>query len=148
MNRQLPWFWILLVGLLLAAPTPLGRLLLDLLGGLTLAVLLLPLLLAGAGAVAFQIIKRRVRTCTVCGLTSMASGTCPACGAPLPTSGTESGVPAPYAQSAPADQELPRGLAGWLWTGGGRPSEGSPDEGNLDVSDVTIDVESKDVDSR
>lgn len=147
MNRQLPWFWILLIGLLLAAPTPLGRLLLDLLGGLTLAVLLLPLLLAGAGAIAFQILKRRVRTCTVCGLTSMASATCPACGAPLPTGGTDRAQDS-YAQSASVDQELPKGLAGWLWTSGGRPSEGSPDDGNLDVSDVTIDVQSKDVDSR
>ncbi len=146
MKRPLPWFWILVAGLLLAAPTPLGRLLLDLLGGLTLAVLLLPLLLAGAGAVAFQILKRRVRTCTVCGLTTMAATTCPACGAPLPS--RNDSAPGSYTQSVPIDQELPRGLATWLWTSGGLRTEVSPEDGNLDVSDVTIDVESKDVDSR
>ena len=146
MNRQLPWFWILLAGLLLAAPTPLGRLLLDLLGGLTLAVLLLPLLLAGAGALAFQILKRRVRTCRVCGLSSMASTTCPACGAPLSSEADSASVS--YSQSAPVDQPEPRGLASWLWTSGGATSQGPPNDGNLDVSDVTIDVESRDVDSR
>lgn len=146
MNRQLPWFWIVLAGLLLAAPTPLGRLLLDLLGGITLAVLLLPLLLAGAGALAFQILKRRVHTCTVCGLSSMASTTCPACGSPFSSAADR--APASYSMSAPVDQPLPKGLASWLWTSGVSTSQESANDGNLDVSDVTIDVESKDVDSR
>ncbi|MCT0219287.1 hypothetical protein KQ304_09790 [Synechococcus sp. CS-1329] len=148
MNRPLPWFWILLVGLLLAAPTPLGRVLLDLLGGLTLAVLLLPLLLAGAGAIAFQVIKRRVRTCTVCGLSSLASVTCPACGAPLPS--TNDGVPTPYDSqpSGPVNAAAPRGLASWFSPASGRPSDPPATDGNLDVSDVTIDVQSTDVEPR
>ncbi len=146
MNRQLPWFLILLAGLLLVAPTPLGRLLLDLLGGLTLAVLLLPLLLAGAGALAFQLLRRRVRTCTVCGLSSMATTTCPACGAPLPSADAHS--QAHNSQPGPVDQALPKVFASWLWPDGAVPSEGASSDDNLDVRDVTIDVESKDVDSR
>lgn len=145
MSRQLPWFWILLALLVLAAPTPLGRLLLDLLGGLTLAVLLLPLLLAGAGAVAFQILRRRVRTCTVCGLTSLATSQCPGCGAPLSeNNGAES---SPFVQDDPLIERQPSDLASFLRRSGvGRQSE-PVSNANLDVSDVTIDVESHDVDT-
>ena len=146
MNRQLPWFLILIAGVLLVAPTPLGRLLLDLLGGLTLAVLLLPFLLAGAGALAFQLLRRRVRTCTVCGLSSMATTTCPACGAPLPSADDD--PQGDNSQPSPVDQALPKVFANWLRQDGRAPFEGASSDDNLDVSDVTIDVESKDVDSR
>lgn len=146
MNRQLPWFLILLAGLLLVAPTPLSRLLLDLLGGLTLAILLLPLLLAGAGALAFQLLRRRVRTCTVCGLSCMATTTCPACGAPL--SSADASSRAHNTQPGPVAQALPKVFTSWLWSDGKVPSEEASSDDNLDVSDVTIDVESKDVDSR
>lgn len=144
MNRQLPWFWIILAGVLLAAPTPLGRLLLDLLGGLTLAVLFLPLLLAGAGALAFQILRRRVRTCTVCGLSSLSSTSCPACGSPLPNvnaKGSASDLNSPAESVNQADAE---GLISFLLQRGSRSSDDPLSDGNLDVSDVTIDVESRD----
>ena len=80
MQRSNTWIWLLLVALLLLAPGPLGRFLLDLVGGITLAVLLLPLLLGAAGFVAWQVIQRRLRTCSTCGFTSMANDICPACG--------------------------------------------------------------------
>ena len=41
MNRSLPWGWIALAAFLLLLPGPAGRLLLDLIGGLTLTLLLL-----------------------------------------------------------------------------------------------------------
>jgi hypothetical protein len=81
MQRRLPWFWIVVAGLLLLAPTPAGRLLLDVLGGITLTLLLLPLLLGFAGLVVWQLVQRRMRTCQVCGFTSMGLEQCPACGA-------------------------------------------------------------------
>ena len=81
MQRRLPWFWIVVVGLLLLAPTPAGRLLLDVLGGITLTLLLLPLLLGAAGWVGWQLLQRRLRTCLSCGYTSMGLEQCPACGA-------------------------------------------------------------------
>ncbi len=83
MQRSNTWIWLLLAALLLLAPGPAGRFLLDLLGGITLALLLLPLLLGAAGFVAWQVIQRRLRTCTVCGFTSMATEICPACGSPI-----------------------------------------------------------------
>ncbi|MEI8251710.1 MAG: hypothetical protein WCF98_11115 [Synechococcus sp. ELA057] len=82
MQRPLPWFWIVLAALLLLLPGPAGRLLLDLVGGLTLTLLLLPLLAGGAAWIGWQILRSRLRTCDVCGVSSFAAETCPACGAP------------------------------------------------------------------
>jgi membrane protein implicated in regulation of membrane protease activity len=78
MPRFLPWFLLLLALLLL--PGPAGRLLLNLLGGLTLTVLLLPLLAGGAALIGWQVLKRRLRTCPSCGLASLGQAVCPACG--------------------------------------------------------------------
>jgi hypothetical protein len=144
MNRQLPWFWIILAGVLLAAPTPLGRLLLDLLGGLTLALLLLPLLLAGAGALAFQILRRRARTCTVCGLSSLSTTSCPACGSPLPNVKANGSASDPNSPAESVNQAGGEGLISVLLQRGSRSSDDPLSDGNLDVSDVTIDVESRD----
>lgn len=82
MQRPIPWFWIALAALLLLLPSPPGRLLLDVLGGITLTLLLLPLLLGGAGLLAWQILRRRLRSCEVCGFTAMGLEQCPACGTP------------------------------------------------------------------
>jgi hypothetical protein len=89
MNRSLPWGWILLAGLLLLIPGPAGRLLLDLLGGLTLTLLLLPLLLGTAALIGWRLISRRLVTCPACGASSIGMIQCPACGAPLADSGSQ-----------------------------------------------------------
>lgn len=112
MQRPLPWFWILLALLLLLGPTPAGRVVLDLLGGLTLTVLLLPLLLGAAGWVAWLLLQRRLRTCGVCGFTAIGVEQCPACGSRF-------------------DQDP--------GSGDGRDAGGRQPE--LDASNVTIDVE-------
>jgi hypothetical protein len=82
MGRPSPWLWLLLA-LLLLAPTPIGRLLLDLIGGLTLTLLLLPLLAGGAALIGWQLLKRRLRTCPSCGTLSLGQAVCPACGTML-----------------------------------------------------------------
>ena len=89
MSRSLPWFWILLALLLLLAPSPAGRVLLDLIGGLTLTLLLLPLLFGVAGFVGWQLLQRRARTCSACGFRAIGVEQCPACGTPygLPQDG-------------------------------------------------------------
>jgi len=87
MNRSLPWGWILLAGLLLLIPGPAGRLLLDILGGLTLTLLLLPLLLGAAALIGWRLLSRRIVTCSVCGAPSIGMSQCPSCGAPMSTSG-------------------------------------------------------------
>ena len=83
MQRSNTWIWLLLLALLLLAPGPAGRFLLDLVGGLTLLFLLLPLLLGAASFVAWQVLQRRLRPCPACGFTSTAPDLCPACGSPL-----------------------------------------------------------------
>ena len=93
MQRSRTWLWLLLALLLLLAPGPAGRFVLDLLGGITLLLVLLPLLLGAAGFVAWQVIQRRLRTCEACGFASMEKEFCPACGSAFaaPTAGPESG---------------------------------------------------------
>ena len=93
MQRSIPWLWILLVVLLLLAPGPAGRLLLDLVGGLTITLLLLPVFLAGAGLVAWKLLQSRLRTCPACGFRSLGTDLCPACGAPFEFS--DSGISRP-----------------------------------------------------
>ncbi|MCT0225513.1 hypothetical protein [Synechococcus sp. CS-1328] len=83
MQRSVPWLWLVLLGLLLLAPSPAGRLLLDVLGGLTLGLLLLPVLAAGGGWIAWQVLRRRLQTCPRCGSASFSQETCPLCGASM-----------------------------------------------------------------
>lgn len=80
MSRPLPWFWIGLAALLLLLPMPFGRFLLDLLGGLTLTLLLLPLFAGAAAWIGWQVLRSRLRTCPACGVSSFATEVCPACG--------------------------------------------------------------------
>ena len=79
-RSSFPWIWVVLAAILIFVPGTAVRLLLDLLGGLTLVLLLLPFLAAGAGFLAWQLIRRRLNTCAACGTTSFGSEVCPACG--------------------------------------------------------------------
>ncbi|MEB3166824.1 MAG: hypothetical protein VKO65_09170 [Cyanobacteriota bacterium] len=120
MQRSFPWPWILLAVGLLLLPGPVGRLLLDLLGGLTLLVVLLPLLAGGAALLGWTLLKRRLRACPTCGLASFGTEACPACGTRFEeASATETGF-------------------------GGWPGAG-PDA--VDARDVTINVEAVEVGS-
>lgn len=82
MNRSLVSVWLLIGLILLLLPGPAGRLLLDLLGGLTLLLLLTPLILAGLGLLAWKVLVNRLRTCSRCGFSSLRAdpAVCPACG--------------------------------------------------------------------
>jgi len=83
---SLPWFWIALALFLLLLPGPVRRLLLEIAGGFTLLVFVIPLLAAGLGLLAWQFYRRRFRTCAKCGMVSMGTSQCPACGADLDSS--------------------------------------------------------------
>lgn len=88
MQRPIPWIWIALAALLLLAPGLAGRLVIDVLEGVTLLIVVGPLLLAGAGFVVWQLAKRRLNTCPSCGSVSFGQSVCPACGFVLDPSGS------------------------------------------------------------
>ncbi|MFM8525597.1 MAG: hypothetical protein ACKOCM_08265 [Cyanobacteriota bacterium] len=94
MKQSIPWLWLLPVAALLLLPGPAGRLLLDLIGGLTLTILLLPLLAGAAGLILWQVFKRRLRPCPACGFVSTGLDQCPACGTVLVNSGPDAHHPA------------------------------------------------------
>lgn len=83
MQRPIPWLWILVIALLLLAPGFTARLFVDVLQGVTLLLVFGPLVLAGAGFLAWQWFKRRLITCPACGTPSIGAAICPACGTPL-----------------------------------------------------------------
>ena len=120
-RSSFPWFWVVVAALVLLLPSTAGRLFLDVLGGVTLLVLLLPLLAAGAGFLAWQTVRSRLTTCEACGATSFGSAVCPACSSPL--SGQTANV---------SDSDSP-------WTTRGLDA--------IDAGQVTIDVEAVDVPS-
>ncbi len=127
MERRIPWLWIGVAAALLLVPTSAGRILLDVIGGLTLTLLFLPVLLAGVALIGWQVLRRRLRTCPNCGFTSLGSEACPACGSAfdaVDASGTAS-------SSRPG---------GFFW---GSP----PDDGEIDARDVTINVEAVDLEA-
>lgn len=112
-RSSFPWFWLLVAAILLLIPGTAGRLLIDVLGGLTLLLLLLPVLAAGIGFIAWQVIRRRLTTCQNCGTASFGADVCPACGAPV---------------SNPAN------APGWVQTG----SELDPSQVTINVEAVDV----------
>ena len=89
---------------LLLLPTAAGRFLLDLAGGLLILVLILPLVLAGAGWIGWTLLQSRMRTCATCGAVSFsAAGVCTVCGSELPGPSSESQSETP---STPASQAV------------------------------------------
>ena len=63
MNRPPAVLWIAVV-LLLLVPTAAGRFLLDLAGGVLLALLALPLILSGLGWIGWKLLQSRMTSCT------------------------------------------------------------------------------------
>lgn len=104
MQRPIPWLWILAIGLLLLAPGLTARLFVDVLEGVTLLLVVGPLLLAGAGVLAWQWAKRRLTVCPACGTPSIGSPQCPACGTSLV--GVTAGDVARPAQDQPASDAV------------------------------------------
>ena len=87
MNRPPAVLWIAVV-LLLLVPTAAGRLLLDLAGGVLLALIALPLILSGLGWIGWKLLQSRMISCTACGATGLnGAGVCAVCGTPYPSAG-------------------------------------------------------------
>jgi hypothetical protein len=107
MQRPIPWLWILVIGVLLLAPGFTARLFVDVIEGFALLLVFGPLVLAGAGFLAWQWFRRRLVTCPACGTPSLGATICPACGTSLAEAGTRSAVDADQpASSAVIDVEV------------------------------------------
>ena len=119
MQNRISWWWWLVLALLLLAPGPAGRLLLDVVGGLTLLVVLLPLVLGGLGWLGWVLLQQRLKTCPNCGFRSFGSEVCPACGTLWVDDADQAGSPGTAANANPS----------------------------FDARDVTIDVQVKDVEA-
>ena len=90
------WFAVLL---LLLLPTAAGRVLLDLVGGLALVLLAVPLLLTGLGWIGWKVLQSRMVSCPACGTASIKGvDRCPACGTSMPEDSSE---------AAPSDPAVP-----------------------------------------
>ena len=81
MNKPSSLIWMVLI-LLLIIPTPAGKFIIDLAGGIFLIVTLIPIILGGVGWIAWKKIQSKVLTCESCGSSFLNSQfICPICGA-------------------------------------------------------------------
>jgi ribosomal protein L37E len=116
MGRLPPLVWLLALFLLL--PTPVGRALIDVLGGLALVLLALPFILGGLGWIGWKVLQSRMTICPRCGAASLqATPVCAVCGSSF----------------SETDHSQ--------WESSGFEAESTP------ASSATIDVTAEDVDS-
>ena len=81
MNKPSPLIWMVVI-LLLILPSPAGKFIVDLAGGIFLLITLIPLIFIGVGWLAWKRIKSKVETCEKCGSNFINNQTniCPICG--------------------------------------------------------------------
>ena len=80
MNKPSSLIWMVFI-LLLILPTPAGKLIIDLAGGIFLIIAIIPLILGGIGWFTWKRIQSKVQTCEACGSTFLNSQMiCPMCG--------------------------------------------------------------------
>ena len=108
MGRVPPLVWLL--GLLLLLPTPVGKALIDVVGGVALVLLTLPLILGGLGWIGWKVLQSRMQVCPTCGSASLQSGpVCAVCGSAFsktdasPSSNTQAGFDSTPASSVTID---------------------------------------------
>ena len=81
MNKPSLLIWMVFI-LLVILPTPAGKFIIDLAGGIFLIITIIPLILGGVGWLAWKRIKSNLQTCEACGTSFLNSQTiCPICGA-------------------------------------------------------------------
>ena len=80
MNKPSSLIWMVFI-LLLIVPTPAGKFIIDLAGGIFIIITIIPLILGGIGWFAWKRIQSKVQTCQNCGSSFLSSQiTCPVCG--------------------------------------------------------------------
>ena len=80
MNKPSSLIWMVFIFLVIL-PTPAGKLIIDLAGGVFLLITILPLILGGVGWFVWKRIQGRVTTCEACGSVFLNTQMiCPICG--------------------------------------------------------------------
>ena len=80
MNRPSSLIWMVFI-LLVILPTPAGKFIIDLAGGIFLILIIVSLILGGIGWFTWKTIQSQIQTCKACGSTFLNSETmCPICG--------------------------------------------------------------------
>ena len=83
MNKPSSLIWMVFI-LLIILPTPAGKFIIDLAGGLFLIITIIPLILGGIGWLTWKRIQSKVQTCESCGSTFLNTQMiCPMCGKPI-----------------------------------------------------------------
>ncbi len=80
MNKPSSLIWMVFIFLVLL-PTPAGKFVVDLAGGIFLIITLIPLILGGVGWFAWKRIQSQLQTCEACGSSFLNNQLiCPICG--------------------------------------------------------------------
>ena len=80
MNKPSSLIWMVFI-LIVILPTPAGKLIIDLAGGIFLIITIIPLILGGIGWFTWKKIQSKVQTCEGCGSSFLNSQMiCPICG--------------------------------------------------------------------
>ena len=80
MNKPSSLIWMVFF-LLIVLPTPAGKFIIDLAGGIFLIIAIIPLIFGGIGWFAWKRIQSKIQTCQNCGSSFLSSQiTCPVCG--------------------------------------------------------------------
>ena len=80
MNKPSSLIWMVLI-LLLILPSPAGKFIVDLAGGIFLIVTIIPLILGGIGLFIWKRIQSKIKTCEACGSSFLNDQmNCPICG--------------------------------------------------------------------
>ena len=83
MNKPSSLIWMVFV-LLLILPTPAGKFIIDLAGGVFLLITVTPFILGGLGWLVWRVIKSKLQTCEACGSSFLNNQSfCPVCGATI-----------------------------------------------------------------
>ena len=80
MNKPSSLIWMVFI-LLLIVPTPAGKFIIDLAGGIFIIITIIPLILGGIGWLMWKNIHSKLQTCEACGSSFLNSQMiCPTCG--------------------------------------------------------------------
>ena len=106
MNKPSLLIWMVFI-LLIILPTPAGKFITDLAGGIFLIITIIPLILGGIGWFTWKRIQSKVQTCEACGSTFLNSQTiCPTCGTPIKNVNYPENIPASAATIDIKSEEL------------------------------------------